>query len=99
MGEGSEGADCSSSYYRLFQIDTIIDESYVRSWVACDRAFTSEEVQDLALDMCVFTVLDMLRQDHQSVLSVRRANLHDSINDGLPEGHVRVILEAIREEL
>ena len=49
--------------------------------------------------MGVFTVLNVLRQNHESLLTLLRANKHDDVNDGLTEQHVRVILQAVKEEL
>ena len=47
----------------------------------------------------MLAVFNMLRQDAQGVFSLAWADFHDSVDYGLTERHIRVVLEAVAEEL
>lgn len=47
----------------------------------------------------MLAVLDVLGQDHQRGVSLRRADEHDGLDDGFAEFDIPIFLEAIGQEL
>lgn len=92
MSECSKGTYCCRADDRLLQIDTIVNEADVAGWVTSQRSLSSQEFKNLALNVGVLTVLDVFRENAQSMFSLAWADFHDSIDDRFAEGHVRVIL-------
>lgn len=64
VSEGSKRADSSSADHRLLEIYAVVNESDVARGVLGHGSFLCQEVQYLRLNMRMFTVFNVLSQDH-----------------------------------
>jgi len=80
VGKRSQCRDSSSTNHSFLEVHAIVDESDVAGGVFRFGAFQSQEVKDLSLNLSLHAVLNVLRQDKESLLSCRGANLNDCVD-------------------